>query len=246
MITKTQEKIKPAIDAGRKLSYIEHLDELRAVLIRCIIAVVLAAILFSKYHEFFLNLLIAPVGWLVFVNPAEAFVAHVMLILFGGLVVSSPYLFWEVWRFLGQAMTGPERKYILFLAPWSIALFVVGLVFAYAVILPISLKFLLSFASKTIIPMITVQSYISYVASLCLAFACVFEMPLVIVFLTKIGIATPEFLIQKRRHAIVAIFVISAILTPPDYVSQLLMAIPMTLLYELSIYFCKITVRPKF
>jgi sec-independent protein translocase protein TatC len=117
--------------------------------------------------------------------------------------------------------------------------------FAFFVIVPIALKFLLSFSSTYVVPMISIKSYIGFVGNFVLAFGIVFELPLVLVFLVKIGIATPAFLRNYRRHAILAILVLSAILTPPDVISQLLMAVPLIVLYELGVLFSVMAYRGK-
>ena len=118
-----------------------------------------------------------------------------------------------------------------------------GAVFAYFVTIPISIRFLLSFSTDLIVPMITVKSYISFVGTMLLAFGVIFELPLVLMFLTKIGIATPAFLMQKRKHAIIIILVVSAFITPPDFITQLIMAVPLVILYEVGIVASKLTYR---
>ena len=228
----------------KHLPFWEHLEELRGRIIRSIIAIVIASCFFYPYVGRVIPLLLKPIGRLVFTSPGEALVANLALTLLGGFLLASPFLLYQVWQFAGEGLKETERKYIFFYGPFSFALFILGVIFAYVFILPITLKFFLSYASDMVVPMITVSQYISFVATLCVSFGMVFELPLVIVFLTRIGVVTPEFLRQKRKHAIVAIFVISAFLTPPDYVSQFLMAIPMLGLYEIGVIFSKMVYRP--
>jgi len=127
--------------------------------------------------------------------------------------------------------------------PCSLFLFFLGGIFAYFVIIPISIHFLLSFSTPSIVPMITIKSYVSFVVTMLLAFGVVFELPLVLMFLTKIGVATPAFLVQKRKYAVVIILIVSAFITPPDCVTQILMALPLIVLYEAGIIISKITYR---
>ena len=136
-----------------------------------------------------------------------------------------------------------ERKYIFLLAPFSLLFFLAGGLFAYFIMIPVSLRFLLSFSSDFIVPMITIKNYISFVGMMILAFGAVFELPMVLVFLTKIGIVTPQFLAEKRRHAIVFILIVSALLTPPDAVTQIIMSVPLVVLYEIGIMACRLTRR---
>lgn len=241
-----QALLKKTEDAPKKtkgLVFTEHLEELRSRLLKCIAVVVVTSCFFYRVIDPALEFLIRPIGRLVFISPAEAFLAVFTLTVLGGTITALPFLFYQIWAFVSVALTEDERRYVKVFGPLSLMFFILGVSFAYFVILPISLNFLLMFSSDLILPMITVDKYISFVGTLALGFGVIFEMPLIIVFLTKIGIATPAFLIQKRRHAIVSIFVASAVLTPPDYVSQILMAVPLILLYEISILFAKLTYR---
>lgn len=116
--------------------------------------------------------------------------------------------------------------------------------FLNSLIVPIGIKFLLGFATDIVVPMITISKYVSFVGSLTLAFGAVFQLPLAILFLTKIGVVTPQFLSNKRKHAVVFIFIAAATLTPPDVITQSLMALPLLLLYELGVIFSKLAYRP--
>ena len=226
-------------------SFLDHLEELRIRLIRSLIVFVLACFAVSSWVNGLLQVLIKPVGRVVFTAPSEAFIAHLTVNLFLALLVSLPYILFEVWAFISAALLDEERESVAIFAPLSLIFFLSGVAFCYFCVIPMMFGFFMSFSSESMVPMITVKQYISFVASFSLSFGIVFELPLAFVFLTKIGIATPNFLIQKRRHAIVAIFVVSAILTPPDYVSQLLMALPMMALYEIGILLSKMVYQPQ-
>lgn len=225
------------------LSFVGHLEELRSRLIKSLLAVLAAACFFYAFIDRILVVLIQPVGKVVFTSPADAFVARVTLTLYGGVLLALPVIIYQVWRFVAAGLKDNERKYIFLLAPFSLLFFLAGGLFAYFIMIPISLRFLLSFSSDFIVPMITIKNYISFVGMMILAFGVVFELPLVLVFLTKIGVVTPQFLAEKRRHAIVFILIVSALLTPPDAVTQIIMSVPLVVLYEIGIMACRLTRR---
>lgn len=225
------------------LSFVGHLEELRSRLIKSLLAVLVAACFFYAFIDKILVVLIQPVGKVVFTSPADAFVARVTLTLYGGVLLALPVIIYQVWRFVAVGLKDNERKYIFLLAPFSLLFFLAGGLFAYFIMIPVSLRFLLSFSSDFIVPMITIKNYISFVGMMILAFGVVFELPLVLVFLTKIGIVTPQFLAEKRRHAIVFILIVSALLTPPDAVTQIIMSVPLVVLYEIGIVACRLTRR---
>ncbi len=229
----------------RKISFLDHLEEFRFRLIWALAAWAAGCALVYPWTGKVLDALIRPVGHLVFLSPSEGFLSFITVLAVAGLVLASPVIFYQFWAFAAEALFPSERRYAKLFGPLSLLLFVAGVVFCYAFVIPWSMNFFLSFATGRMTPMITVGKYIQYVAFLCLSFGLVFEMPLAFVLLTQLGIATPEFLIQKRRHAIVAIFVVSAVLTPPDYVSQILMALPLMGLYEISILLSKWVARRK-
>jgi len=219
----------------KDLSFFGHMDELRNRLIKSAVAVVISAGIVSIYIDEILEFIIKPVGKLVFTSPTDAFVAQIILIFLGGFLLALPIVLYQAWRFLATGLKEQERTYIAIFAPFSILLFIVGALFAYTVAIPISFQFLLGFSSEYIVPMITIKSYISFVGTMILAFGVIFELPIVLIFLTKIGIATPAFLEQKRKHAIVLIFIMSALITPPDIITQVILSVPLIVLYEIGI-----------
>jgi sec-independent protein translocase protein TatC len=227
------------------LTFLDHLDELRGRVIQFLVVYVVCCVLAYNFTGSILPYIIKPVGSVVFNAPGEAFSAYMLFTLLEGFVIALPFFLYQVWSFAWEALTDKERKYIIFFGPLSLLFFLGGGLFAYFVIVPIAIKFLLGFSSVYVVPMISITSYISFVGSFILSFAVVFELPLILVFLVKIGIATPEFLRQYRRHAIMAILIVSAILTPPDICSQLLMAVPLVVLYELGVVFSVLAYRKK-
>ncbi|MBU3912356.1 MAG: twin-arginine translocase subunit TatC [Candidatus Omnitrophica bacterium] len=222
------------------LTFTEHLEELRQRIIRSLVFVIIASILTYAFTDKILIFLSKPAGRLVFIAPAEAFITRIKLALFGGLYLSLPLILYEVWGFVSSGLERTERKYALLFSVFSFILFTAGTLLGYFVIVPIGLNFLLSFSSEYLQPMISVGRYTSFVMSLSFAFGLVFQLPLAILFLTKTGIVTPEFLSRNRKYTIVIIFIAAAVFTPPDVITQCLMAIPLLALYEISIFLSRI------
>lgn len=223
----------------QEFSLVEHLEELRSRIIKSIVSIIAGIVVAYVFVDAILPALIEPAGKLVFIAPQEAFVARIKIAFFGGLFIASPFVLYQIWKFVSGGLNQRERKYIRVFGPLSFIFFVAGACFCYFIIIPISMRFLLGFASDLMRPMITVSKYISFVGTLTLTFGVIFELPLVTLFLTKIGIITPGILIEKRKHAAVIMFILSAVLTPPDVVTQCFMAVPLILLYELGIIFSK-------
>ncbi|MBN1869127.1 MAG: twin-arginine translocase subunit TatC [Candidatus Omnitrophica bacterium] len=217
------------------LSFFAHYEELRIRLIKCVIAFLVSSCLFYAVVDKVLAYIVKPVGQLVFTAPGEAFIARIMLALLGGLFLSLPVVLYQVWRFVAEGLKEHEARYARVFAPCSLLLFIIGGLFAYFIAVPVSLRFLLSFSSSLIVPMITIKNYISFVGTMLLAFGMIFELPLVLMFMAKVGMVSPAFLAQRRRYAIIIILTVSAIMTPPDVVTQLIMAVPLILLYEVGI-----------
>ena len=224
----------------RKLTLVGHLDELRSRVLKSTIFIAIASCLTYSFVGQIYASLIKPVGKLVFIAPQEAFVARIKIAFFTGLLFSLPFILYQIWQFISVGLKLVERKYILIFGPLSFIFFATGAAFGYLIIVPIGIKFLLGFATTEVVPMITISRYISFVAMLTFIFGVVFELPLASLFLTKIGVVTPSFLSKKRRHAIVIIFVAAAIFTPPDVITQSLMAIPLLCLYEVGIIFSRL------
>jgi sec-independent protein translocase protein TatC len=226
----------------KRLTLIEHLDELRKRIINCLLAVlVTSGISYIKVKDI-LHFLIKPLKHAVFISPMEVFVVYIKVALFCGMVLASPIILFQIWQFVVVALTKSEKKYVALMLPPSLLFFLMGGAFAYFVIIPFSIKFLLSFSTEYLTPMISVNSYISFIGILILATGMVFELPIVILFLNAIGIVSPKALRRNYKFVIVFIFIIAAVITPtPDIFTQILVAVPMLLLYEISIWLCHIS-----
>lgn len=223
----------------KAMSWITHLEELRRVIIVSLVALLVATFSCFFYSDFLLSLLQKPIVAmdlkLVFIGVTEGFFTKIKLALYAGFVVSFPIIIWQIWRFIVPALYPHERRYVMILVPVSVLLFSGGVVFAYFTVFPIAIFFLLKIAGD-LEPMITVGQYLSFCVAFLIPFGIVFEMPVVAMFLTRIGLISPQLLASKRKYALLIMFIVGAVLTPgPDPVSQLLMAVPMYLLYEVSI-----------
>jgi sec-independent protein translocase protein TatC len=220
-------------------SFFKHIEELRSRLIKSAGAFVLAFFCCYNFIGKLIPKLIAPAGHLVFTAPAEAFSAYMMVGALMALLVSSPYIVYQIWAFIGSALKPSEKKFVYIFAPLSLLFFISGGAFAYFVTVPMAYKFLMSFSSAYLMPMVTVKNYLGFLGHMIVAFGAAFELPLILAFLAKIGIASPEYLRQMRRHAIIIILVVAALLTPPDMVSMLILAVPLMILYEVGIILVK-------
>lgn len=218
-------------------SFFKHIEELRSRIIKSAGAFVLAFCLSYNFIGKLIPKIIAPAGHLVFTAPADAFSAYMTVGALMALVIASPYICYQIWAFVGGALKPSEKKFVVIFAPLSLFFFLLGGAFAYFLAVPRAYKFLMSFSSEYLVPMVTVKNYLGFLGHMIVAFGVAFELPLILAFLAKIGIASPEYLRQMRRHAVIIILVVSALLAPPDVMSMLLLAVPLMVLYEVGIIF---------
>ena len=170
------------------------------------------------------------------ISMSGQFSTHITTSIFAGFIVSFPYVFWELWRFISPALLDREAKLAKGIVFFSSLLFMSGIVFGYYVVAPLSVNFLGSYqVSSTVANQIGLTSFISTVTTVCLANAIIFELPIFVYFLTKVGLLTPEFMRVYRKHSMVVTLILSAIITPPDITSQILVSLPLIVLYEISI-----------
>lgn len=177
---------------------------------------------------------------LIFTNVPEAFFTYLKAALLTGVFFSSPFILYQVWAFVSPGLYEREKKYVLPYIFVSSFFFIGGAIFCYFIVFPIIFRFFLSFASEFIRPLPAIREYLSFTIKLLLAFGLLFQWPPMILFLTRMGVVSPKTLSQNRKYAILIIFVVAAILTPPDLVSQLLLAGPLLLMYEISIWMARI------
>jgi sec-independent protein translocase protein TatC len=248
-----------------EMSFWDHVGALRGHLFRSTIAILTFSIvaflnrkivfegiiLAPKESDFITNILLCKLGnWLgmdgmcigeysidiININVSGQFTTHLSISFFVGLVLAFPYVIWEIWRFMKPALYDNEKKYSKGAVLSMTLLFAIGILFGYYVIIPLTLNFFGTYqVSELVVNQISLASYISTFISVILSIGIVFELPVFIFFLAKVGIVTPGFLKKSRRYMIVIILTIAAVITPPDIFSQILVSLPMIALYELSI-----------
>jgi sec-independent protein translocase protein TatC len=217
------------------MTFLDHLEELRKRIFYSLIALCVAAVVGFFFSQRVTDLLTRPVPSLVFLAPAEAFVVQLKVALVTGIFLAAPVLFYQFWRFVRPALQKHEAKYIAVAVVVSSVLFVVGVAFAYLVVVPVAMKFLLSFETPKLHAMISISEFVGTVGAFLLACGVIFQLPIIMFFLAKLGVITPKLLMKNQRIAIVLIFIVAAILSPPDVFSQILMAIPLFVLFELGV-----------
>ncbi len=250
---------------GDEMSFLDHLEELRWVLVRSVVAILAGAIvafifsdfifdrliLIPKTPEFFTNRMLCLLGEklnspvlcinsshlnIINISMAGQFNAHIMVSVYMGIVLAFPYIIFQLWSFLSPALYEAERKKSRGAVFYISLLFIVGVLFGYFIISPLTIHFLGGYSvSGEVTNQINLGSYIGSVASVTLATGILFELPILVIFLTKAGIVTPMFLRKYRKHAFVVIMSVAAVITPPDILSLLLVTFPLWLLFEVSI-----------
>ncbi|NTW51348.1 MAG: twin-arginine translocase subunit TatC [Chlorobiaceae bacterium] len=226
------------------MSFIDHLEEFRWRLVRGGIAFLVATLICAYYADFLVNVvLIGPLKQsgpnlsLQNLVPYGQISLYLQAVLFAALILSFPFLVWQIWKFVEPGLHEKERNASKFIIFFISICFFTGIAFGYFVLLPISLKFFAGFGSTLIKNNISVQDYISFFLGTLLTAGIVFELPFISYILSKIGLLTPAFMRFYRRHAVIAMLVIAAVVTPStDMVTQLVIAVPMIILYEVSIF----------
>lgn len=232
----------------QRQTIIEHLEELRRSLVISVAAIIIAAVGSFYFSEQILSIIISPLNSLneslIVTGVTEAFFVKLKLSFLAGFIIAFPVVVWSVWRFVKPALYPNERKYIYWLFPIAIILFTVGILFAYFGILRLVLNFFIIIAGNNLETMFKVDQYVSFVMAFTIPFGLVFELPVVVFFLSKLGIINHKMLARNRKYALLVIVILAAALTPgPDPVSQMFMAIPTYLLYEISVWVAKFSVR---
>jgi len=222
-------------------SLMNHLEELRNRILCAILLIIACTSLVYSFTSQIMGFLVKSIGKLYFMSPTEAFWVQVKLAFFIGLYCALPFIFYQIWKFVELGLKKDERRFVLPLTIASFLLFSIGGAFCYFFVIPVAIKFLLSYGSETLIPLISVSKYLSFIGCLVFAFGSTFQLPLILMFLARIGIVDDKKLRKFRRFAILGSFVVGAALTPtPDMVNQTLLALPIIVLYELSIWLIKI------
>lgn len=236
-------------DSASEMTFLEHLEELRWRIIYSLLGIVIGAVICWIFIDFLVDIiLLKPAkdsgATLQNLKPFGQLFLYMQIAIIGGLILSIPNIFYQLWKFIAPALRSNERKYILAIVLYSSICFLIGIAFAYFVMLPLTMKFAAQFGSKEIANQFAIDEYMSIIISVMLASGLIFELPMISFFLSKLGILTPAFMRKFRKHSIVIIMIAAAILTPgTDPVSQIILAIPLVLLYELSIFISKLSAK---
>lgn len=230
-----------------EMSFLDHIEELRWRIIYALIGILIFTIIAWIFIDPLVEVvLLKPArdanASLQNLRPFGQLFLYVQVAIIVGIVASLPNIFYQLWKFIAPALKKRERKYIVWIVFFSTFCFLTGIAFSYFIMLPLAMKFAAQFGSEAIKNEFSIEEYMSIIISVMLAAGVVFELPMVSFFLTKLGILTPAFMRKYRRHAIVIILVLAAFLTPgADPVSQVILAVPLVLLYEISIFISKLS-----
>ena len=255
------------LEQDSNMSFLDHLEVLRWHLIRIAIAILLFSILAFLFKSFvFDDLVLGPASnkfityelfcqfshfinvgdklcfssmsfQLINITMAGQFSMHLIVSIIAGIIASFPYVLFEIWRFIKPALQRDERNYAKGIVFWGSLLFIIGVLFGYYLIAPLSVQFLGNYKVSSLVEnQISLRSYIMTVSTITLSCGLIFQLPIIIYFLSKLGLVTPKLLRTYRRHAIVVVLLLAAVITPPDISSQILVALPLLVLYEISIW----------
>jgi sec-independent protein translocase protein TatC len=236
-----------------KMSLTDHLVELRKRLVRCVIILFIGFGACYYYKDFIFDIVTRPLvhvlpknSYLIYTGLTEAFFVYMKLAFFASLIITCPFIIYQIWKFISPALHSTEKKYVLPFVLFSTLLFISGVLFGYFIALPPAFEFFVSFNNRYLQSMISFSDYISLFVTFLLGFGLSFELPVFMFFLAKLGIVNSQMLSKQRKYAILVIFIVAAILTPsPDALSQILMAIPLMFLYEVSIFITKFAGKKK-
>lgn len=235
------------IELEREMTFLEHLEELRWRIIYSIIGIVVGTIIAWIFIDFLVDVvLLKPAkdsgAVLQNLRPFGQLFLFMQIAIMVGMIISIPNIFYQFWQFISPALRKKERRYIFWIVVFSSVCFLGGIAFAYFAMLPLTLQFATQFGSESIKNEFAIDEYMSIIISVMLAAGLVFELPMISFFLSKLGILKPSFMKKYRRHSIVIIMILAAFLTPgADPVSQLVLAVPLVVLYEISIIISKIS-----
>ncbi len=229
----------------KEMNLAEHLDELRRRIIVVIVSVFLFGVVSFFYSESLLNLVTAPIqrslDTLYFLTPYEAFLARIKISVLSGIILSSPIIFLELWFFVSPGLYRKEKKLVLPMVISSTVLFLLGVLFAHFMVIPFALQFFMGFQTYSLLPLISLGSYLSFFLSFVLVFGLAFNLPVLLIGLVALKVIGASFLVSQRKLVIVLIFILAAVLTPTaDIFTQCILALPLWLLFEGSILIARV------
>jgi sec-independent protein translocase protein TatC len=227
------------------MSFLDHLEELRWRIIKALAGILVFAIIAYLFSDQLIDYFTRPLPQVFFFAPAEAFLVRIKISAIAGVIAAVPVIFYQAWMFIAPGLYAREIKAVVPIVLSATLFFLIGGSFCFLYVIPLAVKFLLGFATENMTPMISIDSYITFAGMMIIAFGLVFELPVASFILGRMGIIEAKVLSKGRRYAVVAILVLAMILTPPDVVSQLLLAGPLYLLYEISIVVVRLTARKR-
>jgi sec-independent protein translocase protein TatC len=241
---KEEEPAGEYVSDEKEMSFLDHLEELRWRLVRAVLGFIAGVIVCGVFADWLVNAvilrpsrIITPPLNLINTVPYGQITFYMMVVIVAGLIVSSPWILYQLWKFVEPGLLPKERRYISSIVFFTTVCFLSGVAFAYFVMLPYMLEFFATFGTSGIVNMISISEYMSFVLQLILLSGLIFELPMVSYFLARFGIVTPAFMRHYRRHAVVAILIIAAVVTPTtDPITMTVFSLPMFLLYEVSIW----------
>jgi sec-independent protein translocase protein TatC len=239
-------------DPAQEQSFLSHLIELRSRLVRAAIAILIVFLALSPFMKEIFDVLSEPMmaalptgSKLLATGVITPFMVPLKVTLFSAFIIALPYVLWQVWAFVAPGLYRHEKKLAAPLIVSSVAMFAAGVAYCYFIVFKLIFRFIANFAPVSVTVSPDIEAYFSFVMGMFLAFGITFEVPIVVVLLVRFGVASVEKLKQVRPYVIVGAFIVAAIFTPPDVVSQLLLAIPLVLLYELGIILARFVQKPK-
>ena len=235
-----------------EMGLMDHLTDLRSCIIHCVVSVVITSFIAFYFSDVFFDWLRRPVvatfgeHVLIGTGPAEALTLKMSVAIFAGVIFALPYIFFQLWKFISPGLYDSEKKYVLPFVFITTACFLGGVLFCYYLVVPVSFAFFKEqYNSINLVPQIRLSEHIQLTVKMLVGFGTVFELPVISYILARTGLLTAKKMIAAFRYVIVGIFIAAAILTPPDALSQILMATPMLFLYCISILVVKLGERPK-
>ena len=235
---------KKGKNSNGEMGVIEHLSELRNRIFIVVTVFLIITVASFNFCDDLVDLLVRranTIGYkMVYISPSELFIQYVRMSVIGGLVLSSPVTLFQIWLFVKPALKKNEKTIVFIFLLAGLVCFIIGAYFAFMVVVPFTLNFFISVDKlQSVQATITVQNYLNFVITTLITFGVIFEMPVLTVLLSQLGLLKPEWLVKSRRVVIVVVFIVAAVITPPDVISQILVAIPMLALFEVSTLLCK-------
>lgn len=229
-------------DETKKMTIIMHLEELRKRIILCLVALLIASIIGFTFVDNIRKLLLLPAGEieLIYISPAEALIVNIRMAIRFGIILAMPIFVYQFLAFILPALYKNEKKILIPTVFAMFAMFIIGVLFSYKIVFPFTITFFLKFATSDLVPMFTITQYISFTTKFLVIFGVVLQLPLLFLILGILNVVNASLLSKSRKYAIIAIAVIAAIITPPDVISQLMIIVPLWILFEIGILLVRV------